>query len=141
MTMTNDPNRFALRSVPTPQPKVPPTVIGPDTAAAFWLATLGPVPMTVWHNPTNNDGHVDLNVDAGRAYVVHPGAPPMMVRVSIPRGGKCQIPSVFDRAIHRVHNGHVVGGLAPAWRCAGSFPTDPILVDETHAPYTGPEAA
>jgi hypothetical protein len=117
-------------------PKIPETVIGPDDSAAFWLREMGKVPMTTWHNPTNNNGYIDLD-----ARFLHPHSPRLMVRVRIPAGKKCVLPSIYDRCVHVVHNGHVVGGMAPAWRCAGSFSVAPELVDETHAPYSGPEAA
>jgi hypothetical protein len=137
----NDPSRFDIpRSAhASPAARVPAITIGPADSAAFWMKTVGPCAMTVWHNPTRHNGYIDVCADA--LFARPPAGPPMMVRIAIPAGQKCQIPSAFDRGIHQTSNGFVTGGLAPAWRCEGAFPVHEGLVDTSHEPYDGNEAA
>jgi hypothetical protein len=57
---------------------------------------------TTWRNPTKHDMRVDIHEAHGRKK-----------RYSIPAGREASIPSEYDRAIHDVRDGIIVGGLAP----------------------------
>lgn len=65
---------------------------------------------TQWHNPLQVEQYVDLHV----------GDSPRPTRYRFAPGQKRQLPSRFDHAIHRVHNGVIVGGLAPRLVRVGS---------------------
>jgi hypothetical protein len=58
--------------------------------------------ITTWRNPTRHDMRVDIHDTPGRKK-----------RYSIAAGKETQIPSEYDRAIHDVRDGVIVGGLAP----------------------------
>jgi hypothetical protein len=57
---------------------------------------------TTWRNPTRHDMHVDIHESHGRKK-----------RYSIAADKEARIPSEYDRAIHDVRDGIIVGGLAP----------------------------
>jgi hypothetical protein len=58
--------------------------------------------LTTWRNPTRNEMHVDVHGAQGR-----------FKRFVFPPGKEVQVPSEYDRAIHDVRDGVIVGGLAP----------------------------
>jgi hypothetical protein len=58
--------------------------------------------ITTWRNPTRHEMRVDIHDTPGRKK-----------RYTIPAGKETQIPSEYDRAIHDVRDGVIVGGLAP----------------------------
>ena len=57
---------------------------------------------TTWKNPTRHDMHVDIHESHGRKK-----------RYSIGVDKEVRIPSEYDRAIHDIRDGIIVGGLAP----------------------------
>jgi hypothetical protein len=57
---------------------------------------------TTWRNPTAHEMRVDLHETPGRSK-----------RLMFPPGKEVQVPSEYDRAIHDVRDGVIVGGLAP----------------------------
>jgi hypothetical protein len=57
---------------------------------------------TTWRNPTGQEMRVDLHETPGRSK-----------RFLFPPGKEVQVPSEYDRAIHDVRDGVIVGGLAP----------------------------
>jgi hypothetical protein len=58
--------------------------------------------LTTWRNPTPHDIKIDLHA-----------APGHRKRYVVQAGKEAQIPSEYDRAIHDVRDGVIVGGLAP----------------------------
>lgn len=66
---------------------------------------------TKWENPTKDTVRFAVLVEAGRHE-----------RVEIPPGGSKELPSSWDKAIHDVRGGIVMGGLAPQLRKAGVAP-------------------
>src|SRR5579859_3863901 len=58
--------------------------------------------LTTWRNPTRHEMHVDVHGAQGR-----------FKRFVFPAGKEVQVPSEYDRAIHDVREGVIVGGLAP----------------------------
>jgi hypothetical protein len=64
---------------------------------------------TTWRNPTKQEMHVDVHHAPGR-----------FKRFVFPPGKEVQVPSEYDRAIHDVRDGVIVGGLAPLLERAGS---------------------
>ncbi len=76
---------------------------------------------TTWLNPLAVDQHVDVYEEGTGAYRRADGRiEEGHVRYTIPAGGKLDIPSRHDRAIHVVHNGVVIGGKAPQLKRQGS---------------------
>lgn len=59
--------------------------------------------LTQWHNPLAVEQHVDLFVGGERRPTRYRWKP----------NETRALPSRFDRAIHTVHNGVIIGGLAP----------------------------
>jgi hypothetical protein len=57
---------------------------------------------TSWRNPTDHDMKIDIYEAQGRRK-----------RYVVPAGKEVQIPAEYDRAIHDVRDGVIVGGLAP----------------------------
>jgi hypothetical protein len=57
---------------------------------------------TSWRNPTPHGMRIDIYEAQGRRK-----------RYVVPAGKEVQIPSEYDRAIHDVRDGVIVGGLAP----------------------------
>ena len=78
--------------------------------------------LTTWRNPTRHEMRVDVHDSPGR-----------FKRFVFPPGKEVQVPSDYDRAIHDVRDGIVVGGLAPLLERA--------IGDETLHPALDPEAA
>ena len=58
--------------------------------------------LTTWRNPTRHEMRIDVHAAPGR-----------FKRFVFPPGKEVQVPSEFDRAIHDVRDGVIVGGLAP----------------------------
>lgn len=58
---------------------------------------------TTWHNPLSVEQYVDL----------HDGDAPTPTRYRFKPGESRPLPSRFDGAIQRTHNGVIIGGLAP----------------------------
>jgi hypothetical protein len=58
--------------------------------------------LTTWRNPTRHDIKIDLHDTPGRRK-----------RFVVPAGKEAQIPSEYDRGIHDVRDGVIVGGYAP----------------------------
>lgn len=58
--------------------------------------------LTTWRNPTRQEMRVDVHHAPGR-----------FKRFVFPPGKEVQVPSEYDRAIHDVRDGVIVGGLAP----------------------------
>jgi hypothetical protein len=58
--------------------------------------------LTTWRNPTRQEMRVDVHSAPGR-----------FKRYVFPPGKEVQVPSEYDRAIHDVREGVIVGGLAP----------------------------
>lgn len=73
---------------------------------------------TQWHNPLKQEQIVDIFHDNDS----------MPTRYRWKAGETKSLPSRFDHAIHRVHNGVIIGGLAPQLRKVGSSAKlDPAL--------------
>jgi hypothetical protein len=66
---------------------------------------------TTWKNPTPHDMTLRIFVGPGETTVFR-----------IPAGGKAEIPSAFDPAIHVLRQGVIVGGLAPLAQRDGQPP-------------------
>lgn len=82
---------------------------------------------TTWRNPTEREMRIDIHDRPGkrRRYTILPGQ-------------EIRIPGEYDRAIHDVRNGVIMGGLAPRLeRVAGNLPLhpclDPVLAAEKEA--------
>ncbi|HEY1697975.1 MAG TPA: hypothetical protein VGG39_37705 [Polyangiaceae bacterium] len=78
--------------------------------------------LTTWRNPTRQEMRVDVHDSPGR-----------FKRFTFPPGKEVQVPSEFDRAIHDIRDGVIVGGLAPLLERA--------IGDETLHPALDPEVA
>lgn len=63
-----------------------------------------------WHNPLDVEQHVD----------VYEGDNRRPTRYRVPPGETRPIPSRYDRVVHRVHNGVIIGGQAPQLVKVGS---------------------
>jgi hypothetical protein len=57
---------------------------------------------STWRNPTRHEMRIDVH-----------GSPGRFKRYVFPPGKEVQVPSEYDRAIHDVRDGVIVGGLAP----------------------------
>lgn len=78
---------------------------------------------TTWRNPTGHDMRVDIYEAQGRRK-----------RYLVPAGKEVQIPAEYDRAIHDVRDGVIVGGLAPLLeRAVGGAVLHPALDPEEAA--------
>jgi hypothetical protein len=86
---------------------------------------------TTWRNPTPHEMRIDIHDRPGRRK-----------RYTIPAGAEIKIPSEYDRAIHDVRDGWIVGGLAPQLeRAAGNPPLNPVLDPELAAERDAEKAA
>lgn len=80
---------------------------------------------TTWRNPLDREQYVDL----------HDGDSPTPTRYRFAPGEEKKLPSRFDNAIHRTHNGVIVGGLAPQLVKVGSKDRlDTALASEARKP-------
>jgi hypothetical protein len=89
---------------------------------------------TTWRNPTPQEMRIDIHDRPGRRK-----------RYSVGPGQEIRIPSEYDRAIHDVRDGWIMGGLAPKLeRVAGNPPLhptlDPILAAEKDAAEAAEQA-
>lgn len=85
---------------------------------------------TKWLNPTNEHMHVDVFVKTAQAQNVDgledfrpirtQRAEILKTRLDFPPGVEVMLPSEYDRAIHCVRDGIVIGGGAPMLRNLGS---------------------
>ena len=66
---------------------------------------------STWENPTKDTVRFAVLVEAGRHE-----------KIEIPPGGKKDLPTSWDKAIHDVRNGIIMGGLAPQLRKVGVAP-------------------
>ena len=78
--------------------------------------------LTTWRNPTRHDIKIDLHETPGRKK-----------RFLVPAGKEVQIPSEYDRGIHDVRDGVIVGGYAPL--------LERVVSDGILHPALDPEAA
>lgn len=86
--------------------------------------------VTEWINPTTDRMTIEFSLGPAtrRQFgatidddVIRPAHTAMLhtiVRVAIEPGAKVKLPKIWDSAIHRVHNGSVIGGSAPLLRRA-----------------------
>jgi hypothetical protein len=87
--------------------------------------------LTTWRNPTRHEMHVDIHHTQGR-----------FKRFVFPPGKEVQVPSEYDRAIHDVRDGVIVGGLAPLLeRAVPDGALHPALDPEEAARKTATEEA
>ena len=89
---------------------------------------------TTWKNPTPHEMRIDIHDRPGRRK-----------RYTIAPGQEVRIPSEYDRAIHDVRDGWIMGGLAPKLeRMAGNHPLhpslDPVLAAEKDAAEAAEQA-
>lgn len=87
--------------------------------------------LTTWRNPTRHEMRVDVHSAPGR-----------FKRFVFPPGREVQVPSEYDRAIHDVRDGVIVGGLAPLLeRAAPEGALHPALDPEEAARKVAAEEA
>jgi hypothetical protein len=95
--------------------------------------------MTTWTNPLDVPQRVTFNTgetrllgrrrDPETGTEVNAYSQPTTETYEVPARGEAEIPSEWDGAIHRVHDGAVIGGLAPLLiRKDQKYGLDPALI-------------